>query len=242
LGGKVSSYFLYAVGEIVLVVIGILIALSINNWNENKKKRVQERFILENLKIDLQVDRKNIMNEMETITLNIKNLSFCTDAVLDRINPSRELFIRNLNSLLTINNFDQNKTTFNNIVSSGQIEYIHNQELIDSITQYYNFDYKGWDTALRDYTRNIIAPFMLNFDHIPQANIDRKGFEDFMQVDINESRIAAKTLDDYRDEVFILNILRQKLWNLQGQLKLYQNLSKTMGRLIRIIEIEIDTF
>jgi hypothetical protein len=43
---KFSKYVLYAIGEIVLVVIGILIALSINNWNEQHKINVQELIIL----------------------------------------------------------------------------------------------------------------------------------------------------------------------------------------------------
>jgi hypothetical protein len=37
--GKITNYIKYGIGEIVLVVIGILIALQINNWNENKKKQ-----------------------------------------------------------------------------------------------------------------------------------------------------------------------------------------------------------
>ena len=40
---RVSKYILYAIGEIVLVVIGILIALSINNWNEQKKNRRENK-------------------------------------------------------------------------------------------------------------------------------------------------------------------------------------------------------
>jgi hypothetical protein len=36
---KISKYLLYAIGEVVLVVIGILIALSVNNWNEGNKKK-----------------------------------------------------------------------------------------------------------------------------------------------------------------------------------------------------------
>ncbi len=41
--GKTTNYFKYALGEIVLVVIGILIALQINNWNENRKKILRKK-------------------------------------------------------------------------------------------------------------------------------------------------------------------------------------------------------
>ncbi|WP_242084517.1 DUF6090 family protein [Aestuariivivens sediminis] len=49
---RVSKYFLYAVGEIVLVVIGILIALQINNKKEEINNRIVEQSILNNLKED----------------------------------------------------------------------------------------------------------------------------------------------------------------------------------------------
>ncbi|SRX74462.1 DUF6090 family protein [Aequorivita antarctica] len=47
--GKTSKYLKYAIGEIILVVIGILIALSINNWNELQKDSIEEKAILESL-------------------------------------------------------------------------------------------------------------------------------------------------------------------------------------------------
>ena len=59
---KVSKYLLYAIGEIVLVVIGILIALSINNWNENRKERQVELKILKEIKLALNNDIRNLKN------------------------------------------------------------------------------------------------------------------------------------------------------------------------------------
>jgi uncharacterized membrane protein YgaE (UPF0421/DUF939 family) len=64
---KTSPYFKYAIGEIVLVVIGILIALQINNWNESRKEmEIEHRYftnILSDLKnqnasIDIQLERE----------------------------------------------------------------------------------------------------------------------------------------------------------------------------------------
>ena len=57
---KTSKYFKYAIGEIVLVVIGILIALQINNWSEKNKLRTTETKILNELKIALERDLLNI--------------------------------------------------------------------------------------------------------------------------------------------------------------------------------------
>lgn len=54
--GKTEKYLLYAIGEIILVVIGILIALNINSWNENEKPSKKEMALLETLKNDIELD------------------------------------------------------------------------------------------------------------------------------------------------------------------------------------------
>ena len=56
---KFSKYLLYAVGEILLVMIGILLALQVNNWNEARKSRADEIKILANIKKALQSDLEN---------------------------------------------------------------------------------------------------------------------------------------------------------------------------------------
>ena len=60
---RFSRYVLYAIGEIVLVVIGILIAVQINNWNEKQKAELKQRNLFENLKIDFNAR----INELEEI-------------------------------------------------------------------------------------------------------------------------------------------------------------------------------
>ena len=55
---KFSKYLIYAIGEIILVVIGILIALQINNWNENKKLKTEEIKFLKNFKQSLIADKE----------------------------------------------------------------------------------------------------------------------------------------------------------------------------------------
>ena len=67
---KFSKYLIYAIGEIVLVVIGILIALSINNWNEEKKERSIEKRMLEELVENLEYNTEILE---EWINSNRKN-------------------------------------------------------------------------------------------------------------------------------------------------------------------------
>ena len=68
---KFSKYLFYAIGEIVLVVIGILIALQINNWNENKKVETIKKTIYVNLLEDLKTDSIHIEEKMEELNYGI---------------------------------------------------------------------------------------------------------------------------------------------------------------------------
>ena len=65
---KIGDYLKYAVGEIVLVVIGILIALSINNWNESRKNDLEQALLVKNIIEDLRLDFIHINKSLEQVS------------------------------------------------------------------------------------------------------------------------------------------------------------------------------
>ncbi|UWX53769.1 DUF6090 family protein [Maribacter litopenaei] len=77
---RFSKYMLYALGEIILVVIGILIALQINNWNENRKERIEESVLLTQLKSEFESNSKQLGEKMiirnNMITASFKLLDY----------------------------------------------------------------------------------------------------------------------------------------------------------------------
>ncbi len=64
---KVTRYLFYAIGEILLVVIGILIALQINNWNEWRKDRVKEKIILNDLAQNIEINIQTFHNDIDLL-------------------------------------------------------------------------------------------------------------------------------------------------------------------------------
>ena len=76
--GKTAKYFKYAIGEILLVVIGILIALQINNWNEDRKEQALLNNVLSeihlNLAVDLEDNLKNRINRTQELINNLIDL------------------------------------------------------------------------------------------------------------------------------------------------------------------------
>jgi hypothetical protein len=68
-----SSYLLYAVGEIILVMIGILLALQVNNWNENRKQKQLLNVILQTVKNDMVIDTIAATTIIDYYKENLKN-------------------------------------------------------------------------------------------------------------------------------------------------------------------------
>lgn len=96
---RTSRYLLYAFGEIILVVIGILIALQINTWKEKRIERVEEDKILRNLSAEF---RENLL-ELERVKLLQEKTIHTMDVVFDLLKKQDTLYPeRSLDSILSI--------------------------------------------------------------------------------------------------------------------------------------------
>jgi hypothetical protein len=239
--GKFSKYLLYATGEIILVVIGILIALQINNWNEDRKARIQEVEILENLSTDLQADIKELAFQISFKTEMASEYRNCLNILAERKTGSIEELKRDLKTILQVGGLTLNKTTFNNLETTGEIRLIRNKAFADSVVAYYNSGYVGWETGLRDYTRNITAPYFLSFDHISGFSFaDDDGEIRTMPFSPSDFKKPGKTLEDYRQDYFIINTLRQKTWNLDALISKYRGLEQYAKQLDKSIHSYLD--
>ena len=95
---RISKYLIYAMGEIFLVVIGILIALSINNWNENNKNKTKEHVYLnkisDNLNDDIAFYKSNIAcDSLGIIKLSIIKEALSTDEGINAIAEAASSFL-----------------------------------------------------------------------------------------------------------------------------------------------------
>lgn len=126
---KFGKYLLYAVGEIILVVIGILVALSINNWNDEKKQRATEIHYLKNLKTDLQL---NIAELNRYIGIRNSRIESATK-VLEHYEgkPLRNLkdFMENAVRVYGWQRFTQQDNTFQELINSGNLALISNDSI-----------------------------------------------------------------------------------------------------------------
>ena len=135
----VKKYAIYALGEIALVVLGILIALQINTWNEQRKDVKKTAEYMDRLKSELRSDSVMLGNHISDAH---RKAAICKNIqqVLNgesKVGDSRE-FILNIQQVgrLTLPAVDNN--TFEDLQSSGNLGLIQDHALSDDIRNYYN--------------------------------------------------------------------------------------------------------
>ncbi|MFC4720866.1 DUF6090 family protein [Geojedonia litorea] len=240
--GKTTRYFKYAVGEIILVVIGILIALGINNLNENRKENIQEQYLLKQIKKDILVDSSLIYRYASLTygkTIQAKHLK---KAVLaKRYDISIDTLALNSFFIGKLVLFDAYTPTFDELVSSGNLGVIKSENLKSAFKRYKNtnegiksFLYdesqkrkEAYNTHLHKYFEPQITTFLwesldrgkINKDSLLNYKMDIKGFMD-----------DPKTLDHINT---MIGIDRELNWNYS------QRRIKTIQQIIEIVSDEI---
>lgn len=130
---KTGKYLKYAIGETVLVVVGILIALQINNWNENKKNKQQELIILENVLQDLKKDRVGLNNIIERRTSKAASAEIMASYYGDiKINQLSDYYSHWTNVLYWEAHYPRN-IAFTELINSGNVSIIKNVAIRNSL-------------------------------------------------------------------------------------------------------------
>jgi len=134
---KFSKYLLYAIGEVVLVVIGILIALSINNWNENKKAKASHLLLYQNLSSDFS-NRLIELEELQTYRLiGLDAANTLNNLIIANEIPANKSYLDSL--LVTLDHsyiFNDEFRTLDMLFNTGLINEIENKSLKSSLLQW----------------------------------------------------------------------------------------------------------
>ena len=146
---KTGKYFKYAVGEILLVVIGILIALSINNWNQERVSKDKAYSFLNQINKDLSLD----LRYYKYMIKGSSEHSLILDAAGKSKTENDSLLVK-LGSIITAN-FDSRDfgPSYRSFVNSGDIDLIEDKELLSSLQFYYSIRTESLNNSM-DYQKN----------------------------------------------------------------------------------------
>ncbi|MET7029913.1 DUF6090 family protein [Sediminicola luteus] len=190
---KFSKYLIYAIGEIVLVMIGILLALQVNNWNNRRIEKSKEQAILKNL----QIDFKNNIDNLDLAYNRFKEAYQASAMLLEIIKDDKDINPTEVDHLINeiVNkpmSFDFITGSTNEIINTGSLHLIRDPALRKQISNwsYYFTDTQDDMVIYRDYLfgffipslttkvrlRNLSVPLIFE-DDLDLQKISNSGFK-----------------------------------------------------------------
>lgn len=209
---RVTRYFAYAMGEIILVVIGILIALQINLWNEGQKQTKSRNLFTESLIKELEIDSlfltetMNVLSNRIAVLENIKSRINTSNANLDTI----DFIMKYEYDPSFVNGIVLNKNTFSTLASSGQISLFNNQDA-SQIQSYYQLvlDLESFQTGQLDFYRDTFSKFLEkvpsadNMEAYPLLKPGKLKDQIWKGVDMEEARLQFLGITTLQNHIFL---------------------------------------
>jgi hypothetical protein len=171
--GKTARYFKYAIGEIVLVVIGILIALQINNWNQQQSDNKKQSQYLRSIVFDLKKQLGNIEYQLKEEEDNLSEI----EKLLSYYNENNGFNLNQTSLNYFSGVFDRttyvvSRATYTELVSTGDIRLISNKKISNAIVVYYQ-DMQRRELIIQK--NNDIKDFVMNPILIRNIGLTSKG-------------------------------------------------------------------
>lgn len=240
---KTGQYLKYATGEIILVVIGILIALSINNWNQNRINKITEKATLKDLKEELNLDTLDLRWNLQMHKFSLKNelnlLDFLTvnsTISIDSINFTKALGYPAISALNTI--------TYNSLVNNNP-DLITNQKLKNNIFRHYNLIYNALNeaenrsTSYRLYDK--LLPFFQKYFYVDPKAKDLNSYStnstDYIDANYERNKLIPKNIEFLKKDEEFKVVLSEVIFLRKSLISIYEDALKRINNL----NVEIDT-
>ena len=159
---KTGKYFKYAIGEIVLVVIGILIALQINTAKNEKNKRIEEITHLENILSDLKQDKSELIKIIDRRKSKTESATIMENYYNTKKVDSLNLYYSHWTNVLWWETHNPSLVTFKELINSGKLSTLTNEkvkQLLLQIDYKYNHMFELRNHMYHDYTDYFYKPF-----------------------------------------------------------------------------------
>lgn len=142
---KTGRYLKYATGEIVLVVIGILIALQVNNWNINRIDRASEKQILKQLKTEYQNNLNQLLekNKIRKETIMPSTLWLLSAIDSNSLDANLDSLNYHLGKTIIVPSFDPINGVSQELINTGKLQLIQSDSLKVQLTQ--------WPSIIEDF-------------------------------------------------------------------------------------------
>jgi hypothetical protein len=229
---KTGKYFKYAIGEIILVVLGILIALQINNWNEARKEKEQEAIILSDIQEDFIATRSNFLETIknqEEMILHSRYLINVIEAKDYSIHPDTiRQYIRR--GAFSHHREEAVMGSYDAIIGSGKTSIIKNKELLNALANFSSQYQAGFeDETKSDNLLNLMMTASKDFYSPLSDDGVRRSIALTKRYNVKEKEIAVKNL--YENESFLAYLLQKTKWE-TARITYQKNLLKSLNKVL----------
>jgi hypothetical protein len=243
--GRMRKYFFYAIGEILLVMVGILLALQFNAWENERGNDKKERWYLSNIQEDIYYQQEYLKSIKEHYIECIK----IGKSILTKYNQKNSFsnldsLNHKLNALMITESFPNVNNTYRELVSSGQFALIEDKDLSMDIINYYLFT----DENEADMKNNIEQVFYKGiypvFNNLAQVSLEEEYLNEdekhLLNKDENLSLFILKKLNDPENKLSLLNAIKTRILIQDSHLALVEETLETGSDLIKKIDSELD--
>ncbi|MCG8604397.1 DUF6090 family protein [bacterium] len=187
--GNLKRYLIYAIGEVLLVVVGILIALQINNWNEENKRLRKSHEILDEIKRNIESNTVRFQDEIEVENKVISSI----DIVLQNITQTK-IYHDSLDKHLHLSAYwptSHWQTSGYETLKSQGVELIQSEALRESIINLYEISYADISEVIRTsegYSFSTLIPVSSELFIFAPANLEQ-SVEEFRAKPIDYRKV-----------------------------------------------------
>ena len=134
---KIRTYFFYAIGEILLVVIGILIALQVNNWNEDRKLERERVRLIQSIESDFETNQNRLADVVDFYDkMNQSLIRFQRLSDSDNLQLQKDSLLYYAGFAFEHMEIEPAMSAYHTAVSSGKLEMLDNKILIELFTEF----------------------------------------------------------------------------------------------------------
>lgn len=238
--GKVKSYLIYAIGEIMLIVIGILLALQVTNWNDHQKNKKIERTYLEAMKVEMEANQKSLDRVLKRNNKGIENMEKLIDLLSQKpsdISKSAvsELFNKVFQDKIK---YPPNSGILDDIINSGHLKNISNFQLRNIIASWdvYYSQVQGQEQLINDIRETIIN-LLKRTDHFEGIRHPETGNIVGLQLAAVSSNTKQATIDytEFKNNLLFLVVTSAALSN-----NYYSSFQKKLQKTLDLINEELE--
>lgn len=232
---QTSKYLLYAAGEILLVMIGILLALQVNNWNERQKARFAEQQLLQDLLQEFQSNQQLLEKKRQNLVIAIQN----NEGYIKKLAKGKQTY-KDMTSfegkvMMGAGTSDPTLGVIKSLIASGDIKLIRNSKLKYLLTSWQDnvgdlkenekihlndfFNYANYVRAL--VPQQFQTDGGVDFYDIPPHKLERKYLELAKDtqyrnyISLNKAHMATQVLPEVK---YVLNACNQIIQLIESEL------------------------